>query len=514
MGRVCFLAACWLAVSLPAILPAMAQTAAAPRVETFGESIDVRLVNVEAVVTDGKGKLVRGLAAADFRLLVDGREVPVEYFTEVAEGKAATSATAPGVPAQAVPAGQPVGRSYLVYVDDSFVLANIRDALLTKLERDLTLLQPGDRMAVLAFDGRRIAVESGWTADVAALTAALERVRNSHSEGVQKLMQHRGLQRDIDWASEVGLDADELAAFLEAVSHRMSPEARTQLGRTAAAAGALRGFEVPPGRKVMLLLSAAWTMEVAPQLYGPMLEAANRLGYTIYPVDLGASDVDDVSVFDALAAVTGGRVVVSAKLESFREVVADTGSYYWLGFTPAWKADDGRHRITIEPRRAGLKVRSRDGFSDLSKGTVNALKAESVALFGGIAEDRRLVVQLGEPRRASHGQMEIPVTLGVPVASLALTPRGAGYVARTPLAILATDEKGGRADLPPTHLEVMLRTLPKAGTFARFRTTIRVRNLGQTLVFSVLDPVKGGSIWGEAAYAPQGPARKRAVARR
>src|SRR4051794_1492617 len=399
MGRGWFLAVCWLAVSLPAILPAilpaMAQTAAAPRVETFGESIDVRLVNVEAVVTDAKGNLVRGLAAADFRLLVDGREVPVEYFTEVADGRAASSA-APAGPAPALPAGQPVGRSYLVYVADSFVLPSMRDPLLTRLERDLTLLPPGDRMAVLPFDGRPIAGASGWNAGPApagprrgdrragpardggrrgagrggraaapAPTAARERSRNRHSEGVQKLTQHRGLQRDIDWASEVNLDADELAAFLEAVSHRMSPEARTQLGRTAAAAaGALRGFTVPPGRKVMLLLSAAWTMEVAPQLYSPMLEAANRLGYTIYPVDLGASAAEDVSVFDALAAVTGGRVVVSAKLASFRDVVADTGSYYWLGFTPAWKADDGRHRITVEPRRAGLEVRSRDGFSD------------------------------------------------------------------------------------------------------------------------------------------------------
>src|SRR4051794_1155751 len=128
MQRKCFLAVCWLAAALAAAAQASA-TVAPPRVETFGESIDVRLVNVEAVVTDSTGKLVRGLSAADFRLLVDGREVPVEYFTEVAEGKAATAATAPGAPAQAVPAGEPVGRSYLVYVDDSFALANVRDAV-------------------------------------------------------------------------------------------------------------------------------------------------------------------------------------------------------------------------------------------------------------------------------------------------------------------------------------------------------------------------------------------------
>src|SRR3954468_8707039 len=106
MQRKCFLAVCWLAAAAQA-----SATVAPPRVETFGESIDVRLVNVEAVVTDAKGELVRGLAAADFRLLVDGREGPVEYFTEVAAGKAASPAD-PAGPAPALPAGQAVGRSY------------------------------------------------------------------------------------------------------------------------------------------------------------------------------------------------------------------------------------------------------------------------------------------------------------------------------------------------------------------------------------------------------------------
>ena len=41
---------------------------------------------------------MRGPSAADFRLLVDGREVPVEYFTEIEEGKAAAVGTTPKKP--------------------------------------------------------------------------------------------------------------------------------------------------------------------------------------------------------------------------------------------------------------------------------------------------------------------------------------------------------------------------------------------------------------------------------
>ncbi|MFY9825784.1 MAG: VWA domain-containing protein [Thermoanaerobaculia bacterium] len=475
-------------------------------VQIQGETIDVRVVNVEAVVTGRSGQQVRGLAAGDFRLLVDGKEVPVEYFAEVAEGASVTAesptATATPTPAPAVPvpAGDAVGRSYLVYVDDSFSLANRRNAVLDKLEHDLGLLRPADRMAVLAFDGFRIAVLSRWTGDVKALRAALEQARQRPAHGDQALAHQRALANDEDMVMEADLEADVKRAALEAMSHRVSPEARTQLGRTAtAAAAALRGFESPPGRKVMMLLSGAWSLSVAPRLYGPLVEAANRLGYTVYPVDASMSDVTQVTALDKLARATGGRVMVSATNEAFREMVADSGSYYWLGFTPSWKANDREHRVTVEVRRPELTARSRQGFTDLSKRTETAMKAESVLLFGGATEDRRLIVRLGEPRRQGR-DFEVPVTLGVPVEALALTPQGKGYLAEVPLAIAALDGDGGRADLPPSHLKVAVTAPPRTGTYARFQTVVRLRQAGQRLVFTVPDPVSGQAIWGEAEF--------------
>lgn len=105
-------------LSLPLIAQEPAQE---PRgeVPVVSETINVRVVNVEAVVTDASGKPVRGLSAGDFRLLVDGREVPVEYFTEVAEGtsvatKPAHAPTAPAAPggARAGPARSCASRSW------------------------------------------------------------------------------------------------------------------------------------------------------------------------------------------------------------------------------------------------------------------------------------------------------------------------------------------------------------------------------------------------------------------
>jgi len=494
-------------------LPVAAQDSKQPElVQIMGETIDVRVVNVEAVVTGRSGQQVRGLAAGDFRLLVDGKEVPVEYFAEVAEGASvtaqsqtspaatATATAASAAPAVPVPAGEAVGRSYLVYVDDSFSLLSRRNAVLDKLERDLSLLRADDRMAVLSFDGFRIAVLSRWTGDVRLLKAALEQARQRPAHGDRALAHQRALRRDEEAVIEAELEPDQTQAALSDLSPRISPEARTQLGRTAtAAAAALRGFESPPGRKVMMLLSGAWSLSVAPQLYGPMVEAANRLGYTVYPVDASMSDAREVTALDKLARATGGRVMVSAANEAFRDMVADSSSYYWLGFTPSWKANDKGHKVTVEVRRSELTVRSRNGFTDLSKKTETAMKAESVLMFGGTADDRRLIVKLGEPRRQGR-DFEVPVTLGVPVEALALTPQGKGYLAEIPLAVASLDADGGRADLPASHLKVAVTTLPRTGTYARFKTVVRLRQAGQRLVFTVPDPVSGQAIWGEADF--------------
>jgi len=500
------------AVALSLAWPLRAQeTPAQEEIPIVGETIDVRVVNVETVITKASGERVRGLTAADFRLLVDGREVPVEYFAEVEEGTSVSTAeTRPAAPAAPVSAGEEVGRSYLVYVDDSFSLSNRRNAVLEKLESDLTLLHPADRMAVLAFNGTRLSVLCGWTGDAKTLKEALAQARQRPALGGEMLAHQRALQADVDWvldsADSLGSgDSDrvggpkvsEIDEILAPMAKRISPEARTQLGKTTdAAVAALRGFETPPSRKVMLLLSGAWSLSVAAKLYGPLVEAANQLGYTVYPVDASQSDATEVTALDTLARATGGRALVSANNDAFRQVVADSGSYYWLGFTPAWKANDRQHQVTVEVRRADLKVRSRNGFSDLSRRTETALKAESVLLLGGATDDRRLLVEIG-PSKKHGGNFDVPVTLGVPVEALALTPRGKGFMAEVPLAVATEDKAGNRATLSSSSLKVAIATLPKAGTYARFQTVVRLSSLEQRLVFTVPDPISGRILWNE-----------------
>jgi len=63
-----------------AFLLCATSVAAQPAPETFGETIDVRVVNVDVWVTDRDGNPVTGLTADDFEVREDGRPVELSNF--------------------------------------------------------------------------------------------------------------------------------------------------------------------------------------------------------------------------------------------------------------------------------------------------------------------------------------------------------------------------------------------------------------------------------------------------
>ncbi len=503
----------------------------------LGESVDVRVVNVEAVVTDRRGNRARGLPVSEFRLLVDGREVPITYFTEVLEGEMATPPAEPGAPAAATASapGGKVGTSYLVFIDESFGIKAQRDVVLQRLSADLRL-GAEDRMAIVAFDGRQIDLLSDWTGDREALRQTLSQARRRPTRGNERLAWRRS-EKIID-------ELDETAAPSPAPTRIYSEIESAR----AAAAAAMRGVSVPPGRKVMLLFSGGWPV-VSPrelindplrtvpsafyvprpeELFELVTDTANLLGYTIYPIDVQGIDAESTwanakaveptegprfitsdweqsvhQAFGFLAGETGGKAVLnSARLSSFARVESDTRSYYWLGFTPEWRADGRRHDIRVEVRRAGLEARARGGFSDLSPQTRAELETESLLLFGGGQGLERIRVRAGEPRRAGLGSMELPVTLEIPAGALTPLPADGGYEVQATLSMGALDEWGGRTRLQSIPLRLSLPAPPGPDVYARYATTLKLRRVPQRLVFAVNDGLSESRSWAELEVKP------------
>jgi VWFA-related protein len=495
-----------------------AQAAREPALPEVGETIDVRVVNVEAVVTDRRGHPVHGLTTSDFRLLVDGKEVPIDYFTEIRAGAGvAAPGAGPSAAAAPVPPGATVGRSYLVFVDDGLAVGKPRDAALESLRRSLPLLRPEDRMAVVAFDGNALALLSGWTVDQDALAAALRRAETLPPRGNQVLAQAHTMEDDLDLVMSVPSDGDgplQVSAVVGAQLRRLpSPEAVSQAHKSmSAAAAALRGLELPPGRRSMLLLSAAWTLGSAAAYYGPLVVTANQLGYTLYPVDVAASNASWLGAFEQLARATGGSALSGTETAAMNRIADDLGSYYWLGFTPAARsAVDLQHRIQVRVRQPDLTVRARDSYADVSRATLATMKAENLLFFGaaqdvpgaGTATPRRLRIEAGRPRRAGIGRMAVPLTVYVPTAALAFTPADGGFVAAATLAVAVLDRKGGLADLA-TPLRLTVAARPATGGTMRFTTNLELRRLRQRLVVSLPDAQGSDILTGEIEIQPPG----------
>jgi len=539
--------------SLLLLAPAAAQEPAAADPAVFGEVIDVRVVNVEVVVTDNDGVRVTGLGPEDFRLTVDGEQVPIDFFTEIRGGEAVEVETGggravPGVPA-AVP-GEAVGTSYLVFVDDFFSIARDRNRVLDGLESDIPSLGPGDRMAVVAFDGKKVEMLTSWTSSEREINAALRQARDRPAFGLQRLAERRaqetafaGSERSLA-QSGFGRTSD-LSVEERGYARQLGGQVETAVS---AAVATLRGFAQPPGRRVMLLLSGGWPFSVAayvandpsrPMVGGeyadgadmlrPLTDTANLIGFTVYPVDVPGLGGDfgadaeqggrTIQTFSGLplstqaedrfvdnsiansverenllqqalyhvAEETGGRALVnSQKLDAFSQVVADTRSYYWIGFTPERQRDDGAHDIRVEVTRSGLDARSRESFRDLSRRAESEMAVESMLLFDDTASGP-LTVEVGEIAPAGRRYIEVPIRVIVPMAAFTTLPEAAGHVARLELQLAALDEDQRQSDIPTVPIELTFRQPPSAGALVPYETRLKLRRERQTLVVSVRD---------------------------
>ncbi len=528
------------AVFLWGSAPAPGQESPASPTSLFGEVIDVRVVNLEIVVTE-KGERVTGLIPEDFKLTVDGREVPIEYFTEVHGGTAVRRGDESAIGSlPALAPGTPVSTSYLLFIDEYFTIAPRRNKVLRKMIEQLPVMNPEDRMAVVAFDGKKLEMLSSWSQSVESLTRVLEAAIERPAHGLRRLSEVRSFERTRDlFNPDVILDRTSRGSFtLDIEEEQEAQRIANQVKRAVlAASSALRGFANPPGRKVMLMMSGGWpynpaqwiagdlqvaaytsAIDYGDKLFGPLTDTANRLSYTLYPIDVPNTLYDDLTTIDRgstdaaqltrnrmydrqqderaalniVAAETGGKPALgAASYSALEQAASDTRSYYWIGFTPTWRGDDESHKVAVKARQRGLKVRSRQGFSDLSRRTEVSMMVESSLLFGGAPSASPLYAEVKAGKKAGRGKVEVPLTVLIPISELTFLPHEGGYVAETELRVAVQDELGNLAEIPIVPLEIVVEKLPREGELRRYETSLKMRKRKHDLIISIYDNASG-----------------------
>ena len=154
--------------------------------------INVNLVQVDAVVTDSKGKVVTDLKAEDFEVLQDGKPQAITNFSFIdvkestVRGFPARPVAQPRGGAPAPPLPRPVfrpqqaRRTVAIVVDDlglSFdSIVRIRQSITKWVD---TQMQPGDLVAVIRTSAGMGALQQ-FTADKRLLHSAIEQIGRAH----------------------------------------------------------------------------------------------------------------------------------------------------------------------------------------------------------------------------------------------------------------------------------------------------------------------------------------------
>jgi VWFA-related protein len=364
-----------------------AQQAPGPQIPSFRSGID--LVQVDVSVLDRDRTPVRGLTAADFTLLVDGKPTPIEAFTAVTLGAVAartggappwTRTVSPDVVRNDLPRE---GRLMVVLFDHSIRPQQMPLAR-TIAAAAIDSLGPGDVAAVMhTVGGSR---EQNLTQDRGKLLAAI-----------------RSDYMGLPVPSLLGGPGNRSGQVSESfggpgVDNSQCPCGLCSLDTIRRIAESL--VDLPARRKSVLFIgtNVQTLEELDPRDACPetnftrdrMLRALGVANLTVHTIDPTGLESLSIKAEDprravvtpsivgdrtqnlkrqgnlqSLAAETGGRAIANANKpqEAVASIINESSIYYALGFRPRERDTPGSyHAIAVRVNRRDATVHARKGF--------------------------------------------------------------------------------------------------------------------------------------------------------
>ena len=379
--------------------------------------ISTTLIQLDVIVTDSKGNVVKGLNPEDFEVYENGEKQKITNFSFVSSVKEKTETVkkqndkvaVPVPPAELKP--EQVKRTMALVVDDlslSFQSAYyVRRALKKFVDEQM---QDGDLVAIIR-TGAGIGALQQFTSDKRQLYAAIEKVKWNPTGrgGVGAFAPIRDNDRIVN-PDETEEDREARRSF-----ERGFEDFRGSYFATGTL-GALRfivtGMKELPGRKSVILFSDGFKIlqkdeqgftegGMVLQFLRQLVDTANRASVVFYTIDArglvttGLSAEDDVNasperlqeilsdrsneLFDTqagltyLAQQTGGFAVINNNdISSGVRRVLDDQSYYLIAYEPDSDTFDPKirrfNKIDIKVKNKDLKVRYRSGFFNVADG--------------------------------------------------------------------------------------------------------------------------------------------------
>lgn len=532
----------------------LAATLAVPAVaqQKLVESIEVRIVNIDVVVTDRAGAPVTGLTKDDFKLFENGRPQTITNLYEV-RPEAAASAAPAAVEQAPLPPEEMRIRRFVIFVDNYSLHPFKRNQVLKALDHFVeTQMRPNDEAEIVLWT-QSLKVVTPFTTDKKELKAGVARLSELSRSGMSIEDEAEQVKRHCQELLEAARDSrlmsmsqafDECKSSVSAHSDRVWSINKTLLEAMRLTMTTLSGLE---GKKVMVFAGAHMPEDPGLELYmymsnlfQPYLRGragsdmqgfatdrkqnysierlarqANADGVTMYMIDAadsrdkssaehaGRTDTTEAFLeftntamaFSTLANITGGVALSNTSNfnAAFETVARDLNSYYSLGYKPG---DDnpGDRRIVVKTRNPAYTVRSRTTYAP--KTSEEQIKDRVVAniYHAGMKSDWPIEVHTSKPE-ANGERFSVPIHVLLP-STVTLLPQGDELVGGFTVYIAVGSDSGAmskvtKSEQPiriPKSAEAELRKKPMT-----FDATIVVRPGDSTLSIAAVDQISNAT---------------------
>jgi VWFA-related protein len=449
-----------------------------PDLPRLVENIDVRVINVDVVVTDKRGNPVPNLKAEDFEIYENSAPKPITNFYEVQGGRPKLEAFEKGAAQQpdAPPAKQEtpenLKRRIIFYVDNLSLSPFNRNRVFEQAKAFMKqVVRPGDEVMIATYN-RSMKVRVPFTRDIAQLESNLDALAKESGLGIANKSERKSTEdriRDTDSYDEAVAVARQYASSIEHDLRQGVASLNALMSTLAGVEGkkilvlTSEGFPIQPGREMFYFIDdlaqeKGWSGATSTMLEGMSFDSANEIqkvaktananGITVYTIHAAglsggmemsaeyarptSSNVAQAALSNTtesmqlIAQMTGGLASVNSNnfAGAFEKISKDLDSYYSLGYRAGTERVDRQRYLAVKVKNKDYRVRSRQTFVEKSMFAEMSDRVVANLLYRGKENDLAILARVGQPTPVEDGMFRIPIDVQIPMESLTLLPQG------------------------------------------------------------------------------------------
>jgi len=492
-----------------AAMPLAAQSQQQPQtpaseVPKLVDTLEVKVINVDVVVTDKKGNTIKGLTKDDFEVLENGVPKAISNFYEV-EPRAATAtatSTTPGAPAAAPAKVEPVPehmkRRIIFFIDNLSLAPFNRNRVFKDMKLFVkNVMRPGDEAMIATFN-RSLKVRVPFTRDTTQLIQTFDVIAGESGLGLNNRSDMRDTQSHIKEARSYDEALAAARSYSQSIEHDLRQSVTSIVGLMQTLAGvegkkvlvlASEGFPIQPGREMFEYLEelqrekSGWGQGStfiegmhfdAAELIRSIGKAANANDITMYTIHAGglAAGNESGSAENAaptsfavsqaalsnsteslrmLADMTGGLASVQTNnfANAFVRIQRDLDSYYSLGYRAGTERVDRQRSLQVRVKNRAYTARARQTFVEKSPVAEMSDRVIANLLYRTKQNEMQILMKISTPRATEDRDLySVPIEIQIPMEKLTLIPQGdVAYAGGFTVYVAVANKDGDMSDV-------------------------------------------------------------------